>query len=89
MEYIQSGKDEGATLATGGNRHGTEGYWIQPTIFTDCKPNMRIVREEIFGPVGVVIKFKDEEDVLLVAQHATVVLFPSTIEGSARKITQI
>ena len=57
MEYIQSGKDEGATLATGGNRHGTEGYWIQPTIFTDCKPNMRIVREEIFGPVVVVTRF--------------------------------
>ena len=64
MEYIQSGKDEGATLTTGGNRHGTEGYWIQPTIFTDCKPDMRIVREEIFGPVGVVIKFTDEEDVI-------------------------
>lgn len=64
MEYIQSGKDEGATVTTGGERHGTEGYWIKPTIFTDTKPDMRIVREEIFGPVGVVIKFKDEEDVI-------------------------
>ncbi|KZV59828.1 aldehyde dehydrogenase [Peniophora sp. CONT] len=67
MEYIQSGKDQGATVATGGKRHGTEGYWIQPTIFTDVTPDMRIVREEIFGPVGVVIKFKDEEDVILQA----------------------
>ncbi|KAJ7042261.1 aldehyde dehydrogenase domain-containing protein [Mycena alexandri] len=64
MGYIDAGKKEGATLHTGGSRHGTEGYFIQPTIFTDTKPNMRIVQEEIFGPVGVVIKFTDEADVI-------------------------
>jgi aldehyde dehydrogenase (NAD+) len=61
MSYVDSGKSEGATLYTGGERHGTEGYFIQPTIFTDTRPDMRIVREEIFGPVGVVIRFEDEE----------------------------
>lgn len=64
MSYIDSGKSQGATIHTGGARFGTEGYWIEPTIFTNTKPEMKIVQEEIFGPVGVVIKFQDEEDVL-------------------------
>ena len=64
MNYIKSGKQQGATVHLGGERHGTEGYWIQPTIFTDTRPDMRIVQEEIFGPVCVIIKFDDEEDVL-------------------------
>ncbi|GAA6015238.1 hypothetical protein JCM10207_003657 [Rhodosporidiobolus poonsookiae] len=63
--HIQSGKDEGATVHVGGDRHGTEGYFIQPTIFTDVTPNMKIAQEEIFGPVLVVQKFKDEDDVVL------------------------
>ncbi|KAI0298763.1 aldehyde dehydrogenase [Multifurca ochricompacta] len=61
---VDAGKKEGATVHLGGERHGNEGYWIQPTIFTDTKPDMRIVQEEIFGPVAVVIKFEDEEDAL-------------------------
>jgi aldehyde dehydrogenase (NAD+) len=78
MSYIESGKQEGATLHSGGVRHGTEGYFIQPTILTDCKPHMKIVKEEIFGPVAAVIKFKDEAGVcddrydrptLLICEH--------------------
>ena len=61
MGYIDSGKKDGATVLTGGDRHGTEGFFINPTIFADVKPDMKIVQEEIFGPVGVVIKFKDAE----------------------------
>ncbi|KAF5368281.1 hypothetical protein D9615_010371 [Tricholomella constricta] len=64
MDYIASGKKAGATVHLGGDRFGTEGYFINPTIFTDTTPDMRIVQEEIFGPVGVVIKFEDEEDVI-------------------------
>ncbi|KAJ7606683.1 aldehyde dehydrogenase domain-containing protein [Roridomyces roridus] len=64
MSYIDSGKQEGATVHTGGERHGTEGFFIKPTIFTDVTPEMKIVKEEIFGPVGVVIKFTDEADVI-------------------------
>ena len=60
MNYIDSGKQEGATVHLGGQRFGNEGYFINPTIFTNTKPDMKIVREEIFGPVGVVIKFEDE-----------------------------
>ncbi len=61
MGYINSGKDEGATCHLGGDRFGSEGYFINPTIFTNVKHDMKIVKEEIFGPVGVVIKFETEE----------------------------
>ncbi|KAM6495245.1 aldehyde dehydrogenase [Amanita muscaria] len=71
MGYIQAGKEEGATLHTGGNQIGTEGYFIHPTIFTNVKPEMKIVREEIFGPVAVIIKFKDEAEVIELANNTT------------------
>ena len=48
----------------GGERHGTQGFWVQPTIITDTHPNMEFVKEEIFGPVAVIIKFRDEDDIL-------------------------
>lgn len=64
MGYIESGKNDGAKIHLGGGRVGNEGYYIEPTIFVDAKPEMRIVKEEIFGPVGVVIRFEDEEDVI-------------------------
>ncbi|KIJ63961.1 hypothetical protein HYDPIDRAFT_28857 [Hydnomerulius pinastri MD-312] len=64
MDYIKSGKEAGAKVEVGGERHGTEGYFIKPTIFSGVNPSMKIVQEEIFGPVGVVIKFKDQEDVI-------------------------
>ncbi|KAG2136122.1 aldehyde dehydrogenase domain-containing protein [Suillus cothurnatus] len=63
MSYIVSGKAVGAKVEIGGERLGSEGF-IRPTIFTNVDPSMKIVQEEIFGPVGVVIKFKDEEDVI-------------------------
>lgn len=74
--YIESGKSEGATLHLGGNIHksaqgeGT-GYFIEPTIFTDVKPNMKIMREEIFGPVVAIAKFKTEEEVIELANDTT------------------
>ncbi|CUA71412.1 aldehyde dehydrogenase (NAD+) [Rhizoctonia solani] len=64
MGYIESGKSQGATVATGGERHGTEGYFIQPTVFTNVKPEMKIIQEEIFGPVVAIAKFEDEEDII-------------------------
>ncbi|KAF9516855.1 hypothetical protein BS47DRAFT_1340473 [Hydnum rufescens UP504] len=67
LNYIEHGKKEGATCLLGGQQHGTEGYFIQPTIFTDIKPEMRIVKEEIFGPVGVVAKFSNDEELIKLA----------------------
>ncbi|KAK5101032.1 hypothetical protein LTS08_004638 [Lithohypha guttulata] len=69
LSYIKSGQDEGATLHLGGKideiaQKGGKGYFIQPTIFTDVKPDMKIMREEIFGPVVAISKFKSEEEVI-------------------------
>lgn len=64
LGLIESGKTEGATLQCGGGRWGEEGYFIQPTVFSDVKDDMRIAREEIFGPVQSIIKFSDIEDVI-------------------------
>ncbi|KAJ2896354.1 aldehyde dehydrogenase [Zalerion maritima] len=71
MEYITSGKKEGATVTTGGERFGNKGYFIQPTIFTDVKPEMKIMQEEIFGPVCAIAKFKTEDDVIKMGNDTT------------------
>ncbi|KAJ3017778.1 aldehyde dehydrogenase (NAD(P)(+)) ald5 [Thoreauomyces humboldtii] len=70
MEHIRVGKEEGATVLEGGERHGKDGYFIQPTIFTDVTPDMRIVKEEIFGPVVVVSRFKDDKDIVAMANDS-------------------
>ncbi|KIK50619.1 hypothetical protein GYMLUDRAFT_182514, partial [Collybiopsis luxurians FD-317 M1] len=59
--FVSLNRQQGATVHLGGEHHGTEGFFIQPAIFTDTTPDMRIVQEEIFGPVNVIIKFEDEE----------------------------
>ena len=64
MGYIESGQREGATLACGGKRVGNRGYFIEPTVFADVQDDMRIAREEIFGPVMSVIPFKDLDEVI-------------------------
>ena len=62
MSYIARGKAEGAKVVAGGERHGTKGFFIKPTIFDDVQDNMAIACDEIFGPVLSVIKFKDVEE---------------------------
>jgi aldehyde dehydrogenase (NAD+) len=64
MSYIDSGKCEGAELLTGGKRVGDMGYFIEPTVFANVKDEMRIAREEIFGPVMSIIKFHDLDEVV-------------------------
>lgn len=71
LKYIEIGKSEGAKLVCGGHRITTEklkdGYFVEPTIFADTTPDMRIVKEEIFGPVLAVQKFKDEKEAIALA----------------------
>jgi RHH-type transcriptional regulator, proline utilization regulon repressor / proline dehydrogenase / delta 1-pyrroline-5-carboxylate dehydrogenase len=66
LDYIEIGKSE-ATLAYQAKQVPPEGYFIPPTIFTDVKPNMRIAREEIFGPVLSILKVRDLDEALAVA----------------------
>jgi aldehyde dehydrogenase (NAD+) len=64
MGYIEAGKKEGAKLLTGGKRLGDRGYFIQPTVFDNVTDEMKIAKEEIFGPVMNVLKFKDADEVV-------------------------
>jgi acyl-CoA reductase-like NAD-dependent aldehyde dehydrogenase len=67
LRYIDSGKREGATLVAGGSRTdiGTgKGYFVEPTVFTDVRPEMTISREEIFGPVLATIDFADVDEAI-------------------------
>jgi len=64
LSYIKHGKDEGARLVTGGKRWGTKGWYVEPTIFADVKDNMKIAKEEIFGPVKSIFKFEDIDEVI-------------------------
>jgi aldehyde dehydrogenase (NAD+) len=63
MGFIEAGKKEGAKLLSGGNRVGNRGYFIEPTIFADVTDDMRIAKEEIFGPVMNILRFKDLDEV--------------------------
>ena len=65
--YIDAGSDEGATLVTGGKRLDRPGYFVEPTVFTDVRREMRIAQEEIFGPVASVISFANDDDAIVIA----------------------
>jgi len=71
MGYIKEGKDAGAVVETGGNRKGDTGYFIEPTIFSNVTEDMKIVQEEIFGPVCTISKFTDKEDAIRVGNSTT------------------
>ena len=62
--YMNSGKEAGATCVTGGTRRGDRGYFVSPTVITDTRDDMSIVREEIFGPVVVADSFDDAEEII-------------------------
>lgn len=64
LKLIEKGKQEGAKLVTGGERFGNEGYFIKPTVFSDVQDSMTIAREEIFGPVQQIIRFKSLDEVI-------------------------
>jgi aldehyde dehydrogenase (NAD+) len=71
--YIAAGRSEGARLACGGGRprHLHKGYYVEPTVFVDVKPDMKIFQEEIFGPVVSVITYTDEDDAIRKANDST------------------
>jgi aldehyde dehydrogenase (NAD+) len=64
LHYVKLGEKEGATLLTGGERIGSKGFFVQPTIFDNVKDNMTIAREEIFGPVVSILPFRGVDEVI-------------------------
>jgi aldehyde dehydrogenase (NAD(P)+) len=97
LSYIESGKSEGATLATGGVPHKNvgdgKGFFIEPTVFTGVKDDMKIYREEIFGPFVVIASFKTEDDAIRMANDTTYglgsALFTQNIERAHRVAARI
>jgi aldehyde dehydrogenase (NAD+) len=71
MSYIDSGKREGAELLAGGHRVGESGLFIEPTVFAGVQDDMKIAREEIFGPVMSIMKFRDLDEVIDRANNTT------------------
>lgn len=75
LGYIQSGKDEGAKLVTGGvpfkNVGDGKGFFIEPTVFSDVKKDMKIFQEEVFGPFVAIVPFKTEEEAITLANNTS------------------
>ena len=69
--YIDAGLRDGAQLVTGGKRAGERGYFVEPTVFAGTRQSMKIVREEIFGPVVAAMPFDDPDEVLSLANDST------------------
>jgi aldehyde dehydrogenase (NAD+) len=64
LRYVEAGKKEGAKLHFGGGRHGGKGYFVEPAVFTGVKDEMKIAKEEIFGPVMNILSFRDFDEVV-------------------------
>ena len=84
--YIEEGKKEGAKLAFGGNllKRETEGFYLEPALFTDTANGMRINREEVFGPVAAVIPAKDYDEALALANDTSFGLTSGIVTGSLK-----
>jgi phenylacetaldehyde dehydrogenase len=68
--FLQSGQAEGATALAGGGRYGDRGYFVEPTVLTNTRPEMKVVREEIFGPVLVAAPFTDLDEIAAAANDS-------------------
>jgi aldehyde dehydrogenase (NAD+) len=89
LNYIRVGRDEGATLAFGGDRieGATPGFYLRPALFTDCSNDMRISREEIFGPVACVIPADNYEHALALANDTEFGLSSGIVTQSLKHAT--
>ena len=69
--FLDSGREDGATTITGGGRFGDHGYFVEPTVITNTRPEMKIVREEIFGPVVVAAPFRSLDEIAAEANNSS------------------
>ena len=92
QSWIRIGLDEGATLLTGGEgrpKAPEKGWFARPTIFTDVANTMRIVREEIFGPVLSVITYDDEDDAVAIANDSDFGLHAYVLSSDEKRAMRI
>jgi len=87
--YVQAGLDEGATLVAGGARHGTRGWFHQPTILTGVGASARVTQEEIFGPVLVATPFDDVDDIAALANDTAYGLSASIWSNDLKRVNRL
>lgn len=89
--YIDIAKSEGAVLATGGKRPGhlDRGYFVEPTLFTGVRNDMRIAQEEVFGPVSVMIPFDGTEEAIAIANDSKFGLGGAVWSGNRRRAFEV
>jgi phenylacetaldehyde dehydrogenase len=87
--YVRTGLDEGATLMAGGQRHGTRGWFHQPTILTGVAPSARVAQEEIFGPVLVATPFDDVEEIAALANDTAYGLSASIWSNDLKRVHRL
>ncbi|KAI7851329.1 aldehyde dehydrogenase domain-containing protein [Circinella umbellata] len=93
LNYVKIGQEEGATLYKGGKRWGDKGYFIEPTIFTNCKNSMRIMQEEVFGPFVGIATFETIDEAIAMANDSTYGLaggvYTSSVDTAIRVSNEI
>jgi aldehyde dehydrogenase (NAD+) len=91
LEYIEIGKREGARLVCGGKApaHLPKGFYVEPTVFADVTNDMRIAREEIFGPVLCVIPFNDDDDAARIANDSIYGLSGAIFSGDVERALRL
>ena len=87
--YVQAGLDDGATLVAGGARHGTRGWFHQPTILTGVGASARVAQEEIFGPVLVATPFDDVDDIAALANNTAYGLSASIWSNDLKRVHRL
>jgi phenylacetaldehyde dehydrogenase len=87
--YVKTGLDEGATLVTGGERHGDSGYFHKPTILTGLPESARVVQEEIFGPVLVATPFDDVDEIAALANGTAYGLSASIWSNNLKRVHRL
>jgi aldehyde dehydrogenase (NAD+) len=91
LGYIDSAREEGARIVVGGGRpaHLTKGFYVEPTLIADVENSMKVAREEIFGPVLVVIPFDDEADAIRIANDSNYGLGCGVTSGSEERALSV
>ena len=92
QSYIRLGQEEGATLLAGGEGHPdgmVEGWFVRPTVFANVRNDMRIAREEIFGPVLFVIPYRDEADAIAIANDTNYGLASYVFSANAERAKHV
>lgn len=89
LDYIRSGKESGARIMAGGERVGSKGYFLQPTILADCQDEWKVAKEEIFGPVVSVFKFSDLAEAIKRANASSYGLAAGVVSNNINEVLKV